>query len=229
MVPFTEQHNNVVYFDATAPNAAALSPSGQPLAGAANKLGLSGYDRAVIAWKHVDPRLGFAYSINSKTVLSAGFSINHLNGGPYDFGNNKISLQYGTLLNGIVNVNSHGSNVPGVGQWDLNPLSLPGNTPFSPTEFNGNGALHAFSRNPGEYPYGEYWNIGIQRELPYNMLFAIAYVAIEVCIYRRWSTHQPDQPALPFAVLRQRQPQRPKLRHVARLAQLCLDQQTRTV
>jgi hypothetical protein len=176
MVPFTEENNNVVYFDPTASNAAAVSPGGAELLGAANKLGVSGYDRADISFKHVDPRFGIDYSINSKTVISAGFSINHLNGGPYDFGNNKLSLQYGTLLNGIVNVNSHGSNIPGNGQWDMNPLPLPGSTPFTPTEFNGTGALHAFSKNPGEYPYGEYWNVGIQRELPYNMLLSVAYV-----------------------------------------------------
>ena len=176
MVPFTEQHNDVVYFDPMATNAAAVSPGGEPLLGAANQLGVSGYNRAVIPFKHVDPRFGLAYSINSKTVVSAGFSVNHLNGGPYDFGNNKLSLQYGTLLAGIYNVNSHGSNIPGNGQWDLNPLPLPNNTPFSPTEFNSEGALHQFSRNPGAYPYGEYWNVGVQRELPYNLLLSVAYV-----------------------------------------------------
>jgi hypothetical protein len=175
MVPFTEQHNNVVYFDPTASNAAAVTPGGSPLLGAANQLGVSGYNRADIVFTHFDPRLGVAYSLNRKTVISGGFSINHLNGGPYDFGNNKLSLQYGTLLAGIANVNSNGSNIPGNGQWDLNPLPLPGNTPFSPTEFNGNGALHAFSKNPGSYPYGEYWSVGVQRELPYNMFLSVAY------------------------------------------------------
>ena len=176
MVPFTEQNNDVVYFDPTATNAAAVSPGGNTLLGAANQLGVSGYNRANIAFKHFDPRVGFAYSLNPKTVISAGFSINHLNGGPYDFGNNKLSLQYGTLLAGIVNVNSHGSNIPGNGQWDTHPLPLPSYTPFSPTEFNGNGALHEFSKNPGSYPYGQNWNVGVQRELPYNMLLSIAYV-----------------------------------------------------
>jgi hypothetical protein len=124
MVPFTELDNNVVYFDPTSSNAAAVTPGGAPLPGAANKLGVSGYDRADIVYTHFDPRLGMAYSIDRKTVISAGFSINHLNGGPYDFGNNKLSLQYGTLLAGIANVNSNGSNIPGNGQWDLHPLSL---------------------------------------------------------------------------------------------------------
>ncbi|WP_263356086.1 carboxypeptidase-like regulatory domain-containing protein [Acidicapsa ligni] len=176
MVPFHELSNNVVYFDANATNAAAVTPGGAPLLGAANKLGVSGYDRADIIFTHFDPRFGVAYGINRKTVISAGFSINHLNGGPYDFGNNKLSLQYGTLLAGIANVNSNGSNIPGNGQWDLHPLPIPGNTPFTPTEFNGLGVLHAFSKNPGSYPYGEYWNIGVQRELPYNLLLSVAYV-----------------------------------------------------
>jgi hypothetical protein len=176
MVPFIEERNNVVYFDPTVSNSAAVTPGGSSLMGAANKLGISGYNRADISYEHVDPRLGMAYSLNSKTTISAGFSINHLNGGPYDFGNNKLSLQYGTLLDGIYNINSNSSNIPGVGNWDIHPLPLPGPTPFTSTGFNGTGVLHQFSKNPGAYPYGEYWNIGIQRELPYDMLMSIAYV-----------------------------------------------------
>jgi hypothetical protein len=176
MIPFTEQSNNVVYFDPTVANSAAATAGGTELMGAANKLGISGYDRAVISFKHVDPRLGVAYNLNSKTVLSAGFAINHLNGGPYDFGNNKLSLQYGTLLDGIYNANSHGSNIPGYGNWDFSQLPLPPSTAFSSTEFNGTGSLHEFQHNPGPYPYGQYWNFGVQRELPYNMLLSAAYV-----------------------------------------------------
>ncbi|WP_446742209.1 carboxypeptidase regulatory-like domain-containing protein [Silvibacterium acidisoli] len=176
MVPFTEQRNNVVYFDPTIANSDAVTPSGTQLMGAANKLGISGYDRAVTSFKHVDPRFGFAYQVNSKTVVSAGFSINHLNGGAYDFGNNKLSLQYGTLLDGIEQVNSNGSNIPGYGSWDATPLALPGSTAFSSTGFNGTGVLHQFEKDPGKYPYGEYWNFGVQRELPNDMLFSIAYV-----------------------------------------------------
>ncbi len=176
MIPFTEQNNNVVYFDPTVPNAAAVTPGGSPLLGAANKLGVSGYDRADIVFTHFDPKVGVAYSINPKTVISSGFSINHLNGGPYDFGNNKLSLQYGTLFAGIANVNSNGSNIPGNSQWDLNPLPLPGNTPFT-TDSNSTATARftPFPKNPGSYPYGEYWSLGIQRELPYNMFLSIAY------------------------------------------------------
>jgi hypothetical protein len=46
MVPFHELDNNVVYFDSTASNSAAVAPGGTPLLGAANQLGVSGYDRA---------------------------------------------------------------------------------------------------------------------------------------------------------------------------------------
>lgn len=175
MVPFTELNNNVVYFDPSIVNAAAVTAQGTSLRGAANKLGVSGYNRANIVLTHVDPRFGMVYSIDKKTVITGGFSINHLNGGPYDYGNNKLSLQYGTLLAGIVNSNSNGSNIPGNGQWDLHPLALPGSTPYTSTEFNGTGSLHAFSQNPGSYPYGEYWSAGIQRELPYNLLLSVSY------------------------------------------------------
>jgi hypothetical protein len=176
MVPFHELHNDVVFFDPTATNAAAVTPGGSPLLGAANQLGTSGYDRADLKLSHFGPRVGFAYSVNQKTVILSGYTVNYLNGGPYDFGNNKISLQYGGLLTGIANVNSNGSNIPGNGEWDSNPLPLPGNIPFSPTAFNGLGVLHGFSKDPGKYPYSESWNFGVQRELSHNVLLSIAYV-----------------------------------------------------
>jgi hypothetical protein len=177
MVPFNELHNNVVYFDPTIANSAAVTPAGTQLMGAANKLGTSGYDRADMSLKHLGPRVGFAYSLNKKTVVLSGFSWNNLNGGAYDFGNNKIAIQYGNLLTGLYSANSNNSNVPGYGLWDNNPMPVPGLTSFNSAAFNGRtGLLDQFSKNPGPYPYSEAWNAGIQRELPNNWFLSASYV-----------------------------------------------------
>ena len=121
--PFLENDDNVLFFDPTVANPGAVAPDGTQLLGAANKLGncsaCAGYRRAGIHWKDFSPRLGFAYKLNNKTVVLAGFAINFLDGGAYEYGDNKIAVNYGSLLGGIFNVNSLDSNVPGFGQCTL--------------------------------------------------------------------------------------------------------------
>jgi hypothetical protein len=181
MRPFTENNNNVVFFDPTVPNAAAVNPGGTPLLGAANKLGPpAGYTQADMKWKHFSPRIGFAYALNRKTEILSGFSLNFLDGGAYEYGVNKVSVNNGSLLAGIFNVNSLGSNIPGYGQWDGNPLPVPAATAFSPTLYNGTGVLRQFGRDPGKYPYSQAWSGGIQRELPLNLFLSVSYIGNRV-------------------------------------------------
>ena len=185
MRPFTENDDNVVFFDASASNTAAVNPANnQPLSGAAGKLGTcsacAGYHRADINWHNFSPRLGFVYALNNKTTVLGGYSINFLDGGPYEFGNNKLSVTYGGLTNGIISTNSLGSNIPGYGFWDNNPLAVPQAAPFGPALYNSTGVLKQFGRNPGPNPYIQSWSAGVQRELAGNMLLSVAYVGNRV-------------------------------------------------
>jgi Carboxypeptidase regulatory-like domain len=179
--PFTESHDNVLFFDPTVPNPGAATPAGTPLLGAANKLGTcsvcAGYSRADMHWKNFSPRFGFAYKLDPKTVVLSGFAINFLDGGSYEYGDNKIAVNYGSLLGGIFNVNSLGSNVSGYGQWDGRSIPQPAASQFTDRSFlNSTGALRQFGRDPGKIPYTEAWNAGIQRELPGNMFLSVAYI-----------------------------------------------------
>jgi hypothetical protein len=183
MRPFDEEADNVVFFNAAGANADAVNPAtGQPLLGVASKLGTctgcAGYRRAAMSLHHFSPRAGFAYQLNKKMVVLGGYALNFLDGGAYEYGNNKLSVDYGGLLTGIVNVTSNGSNIPAYGEWDNNPLAVPEAAPFNPLSYNAEGAsyLYQFSRNPGKYPYTQTWNAGIQRELPWNMLLSASYV-----------------------------------------------------
>jgi hypothetical protein len=181
MRPFTENGDNVLFFDPTVPNPGAVTPGGSPLLGAANKLGTcsvcAGYHRANTHWKDFSPRLGFAYKLNPETVILSGFAINFLDGGSYEYGDNKIAVNYGSLLGGIFNVNSLGSNVPGYGLWDGKSIPQPSASQFTNRSFlNSTGVLRQFGRNPGKIPYTEAWNAGIQRELPGNMFLSVAYI-----------------------------------------------------
>jgi hypothetical protein len=181
MRAFTENGDNVLFFDPTVPNPGAVTPGGTPLLGAANKLGTcsacAGYSRADTHWKNFSPRLGFAYKLNPKTVVLSGFALNFLDGGSYEYGDNKIAVNYGSLLGGIFNVNSLGSNVPSYGQWDNRSIPQPAASQFTDRSFlNSTGVLRQFGRNPGKIPYTEAWNAGIQRELPMNMFLSLAYI-----------------------------------------------------
>lgn len=179
--PFTDTKDNVLFFDPTIPNPGALAPNGTPLLGAADKLGTcsacSGYRRADTHWKDFSPRIGFAYKLNAKTVVLSGFAVNFLDGGAYEYGDNKIAVNYGSLLGGVFNVNSNNSIIPGFGLWDGRGIPEPAPTNFTDRSFlNSTGVLRQFGRDPGKIPYTQAWNAGIQRELPGNMFLSVAYI-----------------------------------------------------
>jgi len=174
MVPFTENNNLIVFFD---PN--AKSPAFDNIPGGATKFGdctgCAGYTRANIVWGHFGPRFGFAYELNSKTVLQGGADIAFLDGGAYEYGTNKVAVNYSNLLTGAFARNSTGGFNSAYGSWDTNIMPNPTATPFSA----GLGAglqINAFNRNDGYAPYSQQWNLNLQRELPYSMFVTAAWV-----------------------------------------------------
>jgi hypothetical protein len=178
--PFTEEHNNVVFFDPNRANPGAINPAnGQPLLGAATQLGTcplcAGFNRADVQLKHFSPRIGLAYKLNDKTVILTGFALLTLEDGAYEFGTTKIANNYGQLLVGAFAANSTGTAVPSF-QWDATQIPNPPPTPLSPTVANATGNLHVFNRTTATAPYSQSWNFGVQRELPYNMFLSVSYV-----------------------------------------------------
>jgi hypothetical protein len=177
-VPFTENNNNVVFFNPTAPNPAAGN-----IAGAATKLGTcpgcAGFNHVPTHYSHFGPRLGVAYQLDNKTVLQAGLSIAFLNGGAYEYGTAKVAVNYGNLLVGSFTRNSTGGTASSYGQWDGNPLPNPSPTPFSSALGVGN-QINALSKNDGYAPYSQQWNVNVQRELPWNTFVTAAWVGNRV-------------------------------------------------
>lgn len=174
MFPFTEENNNIVYFDSHIPN-----PGAGGILGAATKFGdcdgCAGITRADLHRAHFSPRTGFSYELNDKTVLQGGFSMNFLDGGAYEYGTHKVAVNYGNLLLGSFTRNSTGSTTPGFGSWDSNVLPFPSLTPFSPTLGIGT-TINGFDPiNDGRAPYNLVWSMGIQRELPYQMFLSASY------------------------------------------------------
>jgi hypothetical protein len=174
MVPFNEVNNNIVFFDPKVPNPAAGN-----ILGAVTKFGhctgCAGYTRAPINWHHFAPRLGFAYQINNKSVIQGGFSIAYLDGGAFEYGVNKVAVNYGNLLVGSYNQASTGTNQSSYGSWDTHILPNPPVTPFNPGLGVGGSQINAFSKSDNYAPYSEGWNINYQRQLPQNMFLTVAW------------------------------------------------------
>jgi len=181
--PFTENHNLVVFFNPDGTDAHYTTGSGTPLAGAATKLGsctgCAGYSKADLHYSHLGPRFGFAYKLSDKSVLQAGFAIAFLNGGAYEYGTNKVAVNYGNLLVGSYTRNSTGNNTSSFGSWDTNQIPNPPATAFN-TALGAGTQINAFSKKDGYAPYAEQWNVNYQRELPYNMFLTAAWLGNRV-------------------------------------------------
>lgn len=185
--PFTSDFktNQLTFFDPNAVNAAEINPlTGKPLMGAMAELGTcsacSGWSHQDMDWHHFSPRVGFTYQLNSKTVLLGGLSWYWLDTGSFEYGVNKVAVNYGNNLNGVVSIGSPAPQIPGLGQWDTNPLpSLP-SVGFSPGFFNGTsilgfGQVHELPRKVNQ-AYDEQFVLGVQRELPWNMFLSASLV-----------------------------------------------------
>jgi hypothetical protein len=195
MVPFTEEHNNIVYVNFQDPT--VLDPGAGNLPGGATKFGTcsgcAGVNRAAIAWKNLQPRIGLSYRLTPKTVLQSGFFLTFLDGGAYEYGTTQTAFYFASLLGGEFSRQSNGGNIPAYGSWDTNPMPDPPPTPFSASIGNGNNPLGFNPKTFGRAPYDTAWNFSIQRQLPWNMFLTAAYVGNRA-IHLPSSLHQPEQP-----------------------------------
>ena len=185
--PFTNDFhtNQLTYFDPTIPNPTEINPlTGKPLLGAMAEWGTcstcSGWNQMQMDWHHFSPRLGFTYQLTPNTVLLGGVSMYWLDTGAYEYGVNKVAVNYGNNLNGIVSIGSATPTDPGFGQWDTNVLPPLPATGFSPTFFNGTSILgfaqvHTLPRHVNQ-AYDEQFTAGVQRQLPWNMFLSASYI-----------------------------------------------------
>lgn len=177
--------NQLTFFDPTVPNPTEINPlTGQPLLGAMAELGTCstcvGWSQMNMQWHHFSPRLGFTYQLTPNTVVLAGVSMYWLDTGAFEYGVNKVAVNYGNNLNGVVSIGSATPTVPGFGQWDtsvLPPLPASG---FSPTFFNGTSILgsaqvHTLPRDVNQ-AYDEQFTAGVQRQLPWDMFLSASYI-----------------------------------------------------
>ena len=192
LVPFKENHNRIIFMNPTEPD-----PGADNIPGGASEFGscaqCAGFTRGDIHWKYLQPRLGFSYALNSKTVIQAGFYLTVLDGGAFEFGTSAVASYMSSLLVGQYLRNPNGTSTPAYGQWDGNPIPLPTSAPFNPSLGNV-GTIFAFDRKKSSIaPYDQAWNINVQRGLPWQMQVRVAYVGNRA-IHLPSSLELPDQP-----------------------------------
>jgi len=180
--PFSNDNksNQLTFFNPLVPNPGAIDPAtGQPRLGAMAILGTGcsgciGWNHPDMQWTHFSPRLGFSYQLDSKTVLLAGASFSYLDTGAFEYGTNKVAVNFGNNLNGTVSYSPPAQQIPGFGQWDTTPLPSPPKPPFTPDFFNTNSTneIHKYIKQG----YTELLTVGIQRELPFRMFAQVNYV-----------------------------------------------------
>ncbi|MGC2161015.1 MAG: TonB-dependent receptor, partial [Silvibacterium sp.] len=119
--------------------------------------------------KSFGPRLGFAYSINDKTVLRGGYGIFY------------EPLKEGSFADqdslGFFNVQTVTPTNGGPTQIDNGVTRIfPDSGPFTPQGQNGNSGVIMVPANTGRPSDVQSWNLDVQRQVTANLLVSVAYV-----------------------------------------------------
>lgn len=168
-IPATEAQNRFSMVDPTLPNPGAGGiPGGYTYFGSGS--GRNGKVRPQdIYTKAFGPRLGFAYSINDKTVLRAGYGIFY------------EPLKEGSFADqdslGFFNLETLTTANGAPFQIDSGfPHLLPANGPFTPDGQNGNSGVIYVPANSGRPADIQSWHLDVQRQIANNLMATISYV-----------------------------------------------------
>jgi hypothetical protein len=177
--PWSERFNRQSYFDTTAQNPLATAITG-PIVGAVELVDTPGVRSSRYNinpfYKSFAPRIGFAESLNQKTVVRGGYGLFWI----------PIDANWATNpLNDPVNsiqTNYHGNiaaNTP------INTITTPwpefipapGRNPSYQGALLGQGITIA---SPNfKYGYTQQWNLNLQRELPWGLFADVAYSGLK--------------------------------------------------
>jgi Carboxypeptidase regulatory-like domain len=202
MLPYTMAQNNNVFLAGSTPNPAAGN-----LLGAATEYGscqgCAGYNQIAVHELNFGPRLGFAYSLDNKTVIQAGYTINYLG---YDNAYGQGEGQNGPinmagLLGGSYTLNSTGGFTSAYGQWSnpvtgtVNPIPAVAPTPFSPGLGVAQTIYYLDYTHNGEAPILQMWSVSVQRQIPFHTMLTVDYTANRVTHLSGYTINPISQPS----------------------------------
>ncbi len=180
IAPFKEKFDHLSFIDPLGvnPGTGSANLPGR-LAFAGNKYGAASYGKDFPEMpfkKGFAPRVGFAYTLNEKTVARAGYGI-YFGQAFYPGWDGGMSLEG---FNKTVNINETQSETNEIPVIYLNSGLRPsqvGVTQHIASDFD-NGQTPAKYRplDGNRRPYSQQWNLTIERQLPNNFFAAVSYV-----------------------------------------------------
>ncbi len=174
--PYTERFNRDIYgFDYNAP--AQLSVPGMNLHGGVLFAGVNGLPRRQgnIDGNNFGPRFGFAWSLNSKTVVRGGFGIFY-SSPTYNDDFNDSASTFNATTSYVASTDSNATPYTTFGNPFPTGLITPRGSALGLAEFYG-GSLEFIDQNRVS-PYNEQWQLGIQRELPGQIIIETSYMGM---------------------------------------------------
>ena len=172
---WTERYNRILVFNPTETSPIASQVGLPNLKGGFNLVDTTQHPSrsAFPSWNHVSPRAGLSYQVDHSTLIRMGYGIFYLpvdgrwNDAPHNLFINSINTNWLTAkADGVTPLNPLSNPCPG------GIAAPPGrNQAFINAQGNGvSGPLSGYLA-----PYVQQWNFDIQRQLPHNALFDIAY------------------------------------------------------
>jgi len=166
--PFFERTGRMSYIDLNAPN---------PDAGGIPGALVFGKKPNTTYWKEFGPRLGFAYQLNNKTVVRAGYAMmntppicNAWGYGNFTYGyNGSINVRQGTASTGFIEDPAMYLNQP-FPNYSGTPFP---NTAPSSGNFDASTTSAPDANRPG---YTSNWNVTVQYQLPKETVLEVAYI-----------------------------------------------------